>query len=305
MCPGRVAYYIASYWPTDVDPHTEYWRLPAGNAVKQRLKDVLMRVALGRLRREGYPPKLQFEHVACCSEFVREKLVRAAALPVAAEVVLGGINNESARADRCGVTPAVGQALRLVYFGRLVPDKGVHSAIEALGILRKRRPAASVHLTVLGSGHPDYEAGLQRLAHEHEISAMVDFCGKVPRDEIFCMLPEFDVFLFTSTWDEPFGRTIVEAMQAGLVVVGADVGGSREILRHYDSELLFEPGNACALASRIERILDDPGLCERLGHRGRELVAKRFSMRAMVDGIEAWLSRVAAGQRANAEAANH
>lgn len=293
LCPGRVAYYVASYWPTDVDPHTEYWQRPARNEIRQRTKDVLRRLALARLRRGHYPPALRFEHVACCSEFVRKALVRARALPASADVVMGGIEIESASPGAGRVDVREGLPLRLVYFGRLVPDKGVHTAIQAVAMLQTDGAASPVRLTIVGSGHPDYEAQLRRLATEQGADTIVDFRGKVARGHVQAMLSEFDVFLFTSTWDEPFGRTIVEAMQAGLVVVGSDVGGSREIFRHYDDQLLYEPGNASALASRIRQVLADSRMRERLSRRGRELVAERFSMPRMVDGVEAWLDRIA------------
>ena len=106
------------------------------------------------------------------------------------------------------------------------------------------------------------------------------------------MLKDFDVFLFTSTWPEPFGRTIVEAMMAGLVVIGSNVGGSREIFRHYDKKMLFEPEDAQGLSDRIARLLSDPELSRRLVNVGRKLASERFTIQQMTNGIEAFLKQV-------------
>ena len=93
-------------------------------------------------------------------------------------------------------------------------------------------------------------------------------------------------------WPEPFGRTIVEAMMAGLVVIGSNVGGSREIFRHYDKKMLFEPEDAQGLSDRIARLLSDPELSRRLVNVGRKLASERFTIQQMTNGIEAFLKQV-------------
>ena len=79
---------------------------------------------------------------------------------------------------------------------------------------------------------------------------------------------------------------------AGLVVIGSDVGGSREIFQHYDQEMLFQPEDAQGLADRITRLLSDPDLCRRLIDSGRHLAFDRFTIRQMTDGIETFLQKV-------------
>ena len=90
--PGRVAYYISSYWPNDLDLHREYWRLPAGHLPAEFAKKPFRAAALATLDREGYPPRLRFEHAVCCSQHVRSTLVEAGQLQASAGVLLGGIN---------------------------------------------------------------------------------------------------------------------------------------------------------------------------------------------------------------------
>lgn len=79
--PGRVTYFISSYWPMDIDPHTGYWQLSANRWVTELIKRPFRAWALARLRQQGYPPQLQFEHVVCCSQYVRDTLVQAGKLP--------------------------------------------------------------------------------------------------------------------------------------------------------------------------------------------------------------------------------
>lgn len=292
--PGRVSYYIGSYWPLDPDLHEEYWKSPANRQVTEWIKRPLRALALAQLKREGYPRTLKFEHVLSCSEYVRDRLAEAGRLPAGAEVVYAGSDPQMFQTNPAAHEPDPEGYLWLLYFGRLVPEKGVHTAIEAIGLLKREHLAVYVKLTVMGDGHPDYKRHLLQRVAELGIADQVIFVPKVAREDIPQSLPNFDVFLFTSTWPEPFGRTIIEAMMAGLVVIGSDVGGSREIFQHYDREMLFQPGDAQGLADRIKRVLDDPKLRSRLAEAGRRLAFERFTTRRMMDGIEEFLSKVAA-----------
>lgn len=291
--PGRVVYYIASYWPTDEDPHRVYWRLAARRKLVEQFKRPLRALALSRLRRERYPPALKFDRTLCCSHYVRERLAAAGAIPQTSEVLHIGIDPAPFEYTK-PAEPSKNQVLRLLYFGRLIEDKGVHTAVEALSLLRQRGIAGKVELTILGRGHPEYETRLDALVSQHHLEDYVHFAGKISRTEIPAVLNRFDVFLFTSIWPEPFGRTIVEAMLAGLVVIGSDVGGSREIFAEYDADLLYPAGDAQALASRIALLLDGSKDKAHLIRRGRRLASERFSLDAMVMGLENYL-RAAVG----------
>ena len=212
--PGRVAYYIASYWPMDTDIHEEYWQRQAKKPVTELLKRPLRALALSQLSWEGYPPSLHLEHAKCCSQYVRDTLVQAGKLPANAGVLFGGIDPEPFLRNPSRSSEAQEGPLRLLYFGSLLSHKGVHTAIEALGMLKKRGLADRVELTLLGSGHPDYEAQLRAMVAQFGIGDRVQFAGRVPRDEIPSWLGRFDVFLFTSIWAEPMARSVMEAMAA-------------------------------------------------------------------------------------------
>ncbi len=62
------------------------------------------------------------------------------------------------------------------------------------------------------------------------LSKQVEFVRQVPRTEIPQWLGGFDLFLFTSIWPEPMARSVMEAMAAGLLVIGSAVGGQMEML---------------------------------------------------------------------------
>jgi glycosyltransferase involved in cell wall biosynthesis len=289
--PGRVAYNIASYWPIDTDPHISYWRNPGRSLFARILLWSIAKLALGILAAEQYPPQLQFNYVSCCSQYMVDTLTDADAIPPGAEVILNGIDPEPFLANE-RQTCEQEESLRLLYFGGLMEHKGVHTAIEALNLLQERQQIDRLHLTVVGSGHPEYEDHLQELTKSLGLENTVNFTGRVPRSAIPKILSNHDVFLFTSIWAEPFGRTIIEAMAAGLAVIGADVGGSREIFEFYPHNTLFEPGNAEALAEQIQRLISEPDLIQNLGQAGQALVLERFTLERMVDEMETWLEEI-------------
>ncbi|RIK39244.1 MAG: hypothetical protein DCC55_18650 [Chloroflexi bacterium] len=293
--PGRVAYFISNYWPTDVDPHTAFWQLATNRPLLEIVKRPLRALALAKLRYEHYPPALRFEHAVCCSNYVRNYLVERGKLPAQAGVLYGGTDPqpflEHAKTMRSRTNQQDG-SLRLLYFGRLVPDKGVHTALEALVILKQRSLLDDVKLTIIGSGHPAYEAKLRQLVAAHGLDEHVEFIAKIARQEIPAWLGRFDVFLFTSIWPEPMARSVMEAMAAGMLVIGTEVGGQVEMLAHNQNALTFQPEDAETLAAHIAQVARDPALCQRLACAGQKLVLERFTLSRMVCDIEQHLNAV-------------
>jgi glycogen(starch) synthase len=293
--PGRVAYYISSYWPADTDIHVEYWQTPANRRISELSKQPVRSAALAQLRREGYPPRLRFDRAVCCSRYVRDTLVQAGKLPAQTGVLLGGIDPEPILHHTANKASAPDGTLRLLFFGSLLQQKGVHTAIEAMGLLKQKGCADRVTLTILGGGHPDYEAYLHQLVDELRVADRIVFAGRVSRDEVPAWLCRFDVFLFTSIWPEPMARAVMEAMAAGLLVIGSEVGGQVEMLDNDRNALTFRAADAAGLAHQIERVLDDPALLKRLSEAGQQLVLERFTLDRMVTDVEAFLAE-SAGQ---------
>jgi len=288
--PDKIAYNIQDYWPLEADIHERYWSSPGKSRAAQLALRPFSALALGTLAAQRCrQPRLC--HVSCCSRYVADLLTTAGVLRSGAVAILNGIDPTPFVAN---ASQGRGQdgALKLLYFGGLMEHKGVHTAIQALGLLQQRGQACGLRLTLVGAGHPDYEAHLHDLVGSLSVEDKVHFAGRVPRTEIPTILPNFDIFLFTSIYPEPFGRTIIEAMASGLAVIGADVGGSREVFKFYPEDMMFEPGNSEELAVQIQRLANNPDLLQRLRQAGPDLVHERFTLDRMVEEIDAWLQAV-------------
>lgn len=289
--PDKVAYYIASYWLIEPDVHEAYWRLSARRGSAESVKRAVAPLALRQIQQEHAAHALRMKRVACVSQHVRSKLVAAGALPRDARVIYNGIDPLPFVRAATNRTPA-GNTLRMLYVGGLVDHKGVHTAIEALGTLQQRRQSYGLHLTIVGSGHPVYEARLRDLVERLKLSSLVKFVGRVPREQVPDVLAQADLFLFTSLGEEPIARTVMEAMAARLAVIATPVGGQREMLADGENALIVEPGDAKQLADNIIRLRESPHLLMQLSEAGHHTVLEHFTLERMVSEIEEFLADI-------------
>jgi glycosyltransferase involved in cell wall biosynthesis len=100
------------------------------------------------------------------------------------------------------------------------------------------------------------------------------------------ILRAYDVLLFTSAWEEPLARVMMEGMAAGLALISTTTGGSGEAVKDNMNGLAFEVGNADDLAHQIERLLTEPELLQRLARAGQQTAITRFNLTRMVDELE-------------------
>jgi glycogen synthase len=291
--PGQVVYYLSDYWPSASDMHTAYWQSPARRWQTQVTKRVLGRVAMSMLAREAAQSELRLERVICVSARVRELLV-AAGLPLQhARIIHGGTDMERFPDHR--KRDSASGHMKLLYAGQLVRHKGVHTAIGAVAKLVNKRKINNITLTVVGSGHPDYEAFLRDLVHRESLGDFVLFHPPVSKDDMPAILRQFDILVFPSIYEEPLARVTQEAMASGLVVVGTTTGGTEEILRDGKTGLTFAPDDEEGLAKQISRLVTDPDLCCRLAQAGHQIVLEHFTLDKMVNEIEAYLVDCFAG----------
>lgn len=224
------------------------------------------------------------------SEHTRRSL---AARGLTARVVSGGVDlgRFDARAgDREAARAELGVAadeLVLCVVGQLTPWKGQAEAIRALALLEEPH----TRLLIIGSAHfahpanpydvAAYAAQLPRLAHQLGVERRVLLLGE--RDDVPRLLSAGDVLLAPS-WEEPFGRAVLEGMAAGLAVVAGDRGGPAEMIEPEVSGLLVKPRDPGALADAVRRLAADPRLRERLGAAARRR-ADAFSLAAHRDAV--------------------
>ena len=180
----------------------------------------------------------------------------------------------------------------VLQLGRMVPRKGVDTAIEAFARLVERHAWDRGRLLVVGgeSDAPDPKATpeierLLGLARTRGVADRVTFVGRRGRAELRTYYSAADVFV-TTPWYEPFGITPVESMACGTPVVGADVGGIRFSVLDGETGYLVPPRDPDAVADRVARIVADPALHERLSRAAVARADRLFTWETVTASIE-------------------
>jgi len=167
-------------------------------------------------------------------------------------VDVGGLNSGSQR--RWPSAP-----IRLGFIGTLGHHKGCHVLLEAFRTL----PRGQATLKVFGSERdfPEYAARLRGLA---DGVSGVEFCGTFPNEAIGAILHDLDALVVPSVWTENTPLVVYSAQAARCPVIGSDVPGIAAAVRDNVDGIIFEAGNAAALASVLLRASAEPELLARL-----------------------------------------
>lgn len=162
---------------------------------------------------------------------------------------------------------------RIVFSGRLSRTKGLHYLLDAIALVAQQ--FEKVHLDVLGSGHD--EAAFRAQAEALGLTQQVTFHGWADRETIDRVVSEATLVAFPSIYPEAFGISGIEAMMRGKPVVGFDVGGVSDWLRHGETGLLVPVKDTQGFADAVIRLLQDDDLRLQMGRRAREIALAEFS----------------------------
>jgi len=164
----------------------------------------------------------------------------------------------------------------IITVSRLVRKNGVDILIKAVKELR----TMNHELLIIGDG-PERKK-LEKLAKNLGIAEKVKFLGNIPNEKIPEHLVEADIFVRPSR-SEGLGTAFLEAMAAGLPLIGTLVGGIPDFLKDQETGLFCEPDNPDGLAEKINRLLTDENLRANLIKNGKELIEKKYSWNTIAE----------------------
>jgi L-malate glycosyltransferase len=206
------------------------------------------------------------------------------------------LSREEARA-RIGV-PQDGAVVSVV--AQITPWKGQLDAIEAFALVHEVLPEA--HLLIAGEAkfvssatrydNAGYERELRSRVAELGLDEKVRFLGET--DEVPAVLRASNATLLPS-WEEPFGRTVAEAMAIGTPVLATSVGGPAEIVDDGVDGLLLAPREPELWARELLGLLADPQRRERLAAHARAKAVARFGRDAHAAAVAGVYREVIAG----------
>lgn len=202
------------------------------------------------------------------------------------------VSEKSIRTSKPRLLPPPADRRRLLWVGRLDPEKGLEVLLEAFRTLLSRQ-LGPLQLDLVGSGL--IEDQLRVRTRQMGLDHTVKFHGYVrfgqDLDELYDVAT---LFVLPSNESEGFPQVILEALGRGLPMVATAVAGIPFVLKNEVSALLIPPRDSLALANTVERVLNDPSLYAMLSARGLE-VAREHTLEAerdrMVELIYQWVHK--------------
>lgn len=181
-----------------------------------------------------------------------------------------------------GRSVAKAQPPRILFVGNLNPSKGADILVRAARILRDRSVAHRVRIVGDGQARP----ALESLVASLDLRETVEFAGWVPLNR---MAEEYGAatvtVLPTRGNAEGLGLALVEALLAGSAVVGSPAGGIPEVVVPGETGLIARDGDPADLADQLARMLADRELREGTSARGRDRMARTFSLENTLPGM--------------------
>lgn len=172
---------------------------------------------------------------------------------------------------------ATDRPFRILYLGRIHPEKGLDTAIQAL----QQLPEAV--LTVCGTGDDSYTASLQRLASRLGVHNRIRWAGFTDCPTPF--ITATHIGILPSRCEEACALANFEFMSAGKPMVTSSLGAQPEIITDGVDGLLVAPDDPAALAAAIRRLIDEPELLARMGEAARHTFATRFDYASFYNKI--------------------
>ena len=223
--------------------------------------------------------------IVCISEFHRQFYLDNGARPEQLVVAYCGIDTAHFAPNR-RVRPE-GEPVHILSSGRLVEKKGFHVLIEACVLLRDR--GLDFRCTIAGSGPMEAELRSQVLANGLE--DLVAITGTaLKQEDIPAFMVTGDVYCLPCVWAsdndvDGLPQMLMEAMACGLPAASTRLVGIPDLIRHEETGLLTDSGDAKGLAEALVRLIDDPAFATRLAEAGRDHLVENFDINTCLEPL--------------------
>jgi glycosyltransferase involved in cell wall biosynthesis len=183
-----------------------------------------------------------------------------------------------------------GEPVRIGYFARIAPEKGLHVLADAYRLVCREEPDCV--LEAAGYMAPEHRAYLNSIERQlHDWGLPFRYHGVVDRAQKIAFLESLDVFCTPTVYADPKGIFVLEAMAAGVPFVEPRHGAFPEIAERTNGGILTEPENPEAVAASILRLIRDRELRGELAHNAWQGVREHYTVGQMAAETRAAFSR--------------
>ena len=148
---------------------------------------------------------------------------------------------------------------KIIYLGRLSPEKGLHTLMKAWRIWGKDAP----NLEIIGDGED--EIMLKKYKKEHLLQN-ITFLGKLTYKKVQKKIEKSKLLIIPSEWYEPFGLVIIEALSKGTPVASSDIGSLPDLIRTYRHGFLFKTKNEHSLFKKVKKAWENKNYLKKLSY---------------------------------------
>jgi glycosyltransferase involved in cell wall biosynthesis len=220
------------------------------------------------------------------SEYYRDFMTGYLGIPrEKMRVVPLGINMEG-----YGARPALRKPpFTIGYLARIAPEKGLHALAEGYRALRERTRGEPARLVAAGYLPPEHQPYLEEIRgrmREWGLEAEFEYRGEVDRARKTAFLQTVDVFSVPTTYAEPKGMFLLEAMANGVPVVQPRRGAFPEMVSRTGGGVIVEPDNPSALAGAFLDLWRNPERALALGRAGAAGVREHHDVGRMAEAAE-------------------
>jgi glycosyltransferase involved in cell wall biosynthesis len=179
------------------------------------------------------------------------------------------------------------QKIKIIFLGRLTPDKGWEFTIDCLSQLSQVVNLTEIALVIAGDG-PMRDEIIARLG---ELGFEVHWLGRISPDKVPSLLVNCD-FHVTTSEKETRGLTILEAFAAGIPVLAPNKGGVIENIEDGKNGFLYHPGDRADFLEKLTHLIQDKALREAMGQQGKECVTNYSWNRTIANLVEVWKAQI-------------
>jgi glycosyltransferase involved in cell wall biosynthesis len=188
--------------------------------------------------------------------------------------------------DSKPVRDAQDETFTVGYFARIAPEKGLHVLAEAYRTLRKRSELGKARLEVAGYLAPEHEGYLSEVEaglNEAGLGEEFSYHGTLDRHDKIEFLRKLDVFSMPTTYPEPKGLSVIEAMASGVPVVQPRWGAFPEMIDRTGGGMTVEPESVEDLADGLRSLWQNPELTRDLGKAAAAGVRAHYTVSQMAE----------------------
>jgi len=240
--------------------------------------------------------KDEWDYIIAVSDFIKKELIRFGFDEEKITTVHHGIDTEKFKP---GISPDNPYAKMEFFAGKKVIfhparmsfAKGSDYAVKAFAEVQKLFPdtvlvMAGTKKTVDWGGVQQKEVQeIMKLVEEYGLSDKV-YVQFFNWQEIHWMYEIADICIYPSSFEEPFGLVMLEAMASGKPIVVTNSGGMPEVVQDGVNGFVIPKRDADALARKLSLLLHDAELRRRMGESGRKIAEERFTVKVMTDNTE-------------------